>query len=183
MQMSNEMPRPNGRPWLRVVGRLLTATLLLAVPAVAVSFADFGPFSAPTVSASTSASAAPTQAVADTEVAMETVLENWDYTTTKAQQALAAAQFKRIQTLIAAITNNSQGIIKQNLRLKADLAAQKKKNTSSLKASIRFEVTEMNRLTIQMKKYINELSNLTSPFQAKPAFVAPTVTIFAFAGR
>jgi len=183
MQMSNKTPRSHRRPWFRVVGGLLTAILLLAVPAVAVSLADFGPFSAATVTEGTAASADQSKAVAETEVAIETVLENWDYTSTKAQQALAAAQFKRIQTLIAAITNNSLGIIKQNARLKADLASQKKKNTTALKLSIRAEITEMNRLTIQMKKYINELSVLASPFQAKPAFIAPTVTIFAFAGR
>jgi len=183
--------------------------VLLAVPAVAISFADFQAFTA----SSAIEGIVGTQAKASTPVDLneesETVLDDWANTSTKAQQALAKAQFARIQRLISAITNNSLGIIKLTVglnsngtpangvqtnfftgavtpkpgNLKGDLALQKQRDTAALRARIRAEIQEINRLTIQMKKYINELSVLASPFQAKPAFIAPTVTIFAFAGR
>jgi len=168
--------------------------------------ADFKAFAASSTITSFSDSLAKVSTPAELNDASETVLNDWTDTSTAAQRALAAAQFARIQRLIAAITNNSLGIIKINVglnpngtaangvrtniftgissplpgTLKGDLALQKQRNTAQLRARIRAEIQEINRLTIQLKKYINELSVLTSPFQAKPAFVAPTVTIFAF---
>src|SRR4051794_16348169 len=85
MKMQLEGRSPRGRPWLRTVGGLLTATLLLGVPAVALSFADLHPFSA---TSAVEGSSSTTEAAVSRDLVQaplvnqksEALLNDWAYT-------------------------------------------------------------------------------------------------------